>query len=266
MATMMLKVEEEKLLKAQSYERQAQLTLTICGYLWKAALAFLILDGSQWLLFKYPQLLANAILVILPVLGAVVYPFFHRRGQATVGAYIFLASILGMLILLPGILPEIMPGVAIAYIMTIILGSWIMSGRSNLLLIGVSTLGFALDMILLRIWPTGWFPPLDPTAGFLVGLLIGSTELIVGGVLIYLIIQGQDKLFRQVQIANWEIEGRVAAEQEQRKLLQQANVEIEQRAATEREQRESLQRLVLQIRGAANNLNSAAAEIQAATT
>jgi len=266
MATMKLKAEEEKLLKAQSYERQAQLALTICGYMWKAALAFLILDGSQWLLFKYPQLLANAILVILPVLGAVAYPFFHRRGQATVGAYIFLASILGMLILLPGILPEIMPGVAIAYIMAIILGNLVLSGRNGLWVVGVGALCFVFDMFLLKTWPTGWFPPLDPTAGFLVGLVIGSAELLAGGAIIYMVIQGQDKLFRQVQIANWEIEGRVATEQEQRKLLQQANVEIEQRAATDREQRESLQRLVLQIRDVVNNLNAATAEILAATT
>ncbi|MCP4543834.1 MAG: hypothetical protein GY832_42515 [Chloroflexi bacterium] len=63
-----------------------------------------------------------------------------------------------------------------------------------------------------------------------------------------------------------KLDQRTAAEQEQRERLQQANLEIEQRTATERERWGHLEHLIVQIRDAADSLNSAAAEILAATT
>jgi methyl-accepting chemotaxis protein len=55
-------------------------------------------------------------------------------------------------------------------------------------------------------------------------------------------------------------------EQEQRERLRQAKVEVEKRAAAEQQQREYLQHILTQVSRAADSLNSAAAEILAATS
>jgi methyl-accepting chemotaxis protein len=154
----------------------------------------------------------------------------------------------------------------IGYLIIIMAANMLLGGKGSRWLIGVSLLAYLADLVLANTWGQGLFPPLEHTTGLIVGSSIAFFGALVSALIIRTLVTGQDEQFCRAQLSVLEIEKRVAVEQEQNVQLQGANQEIEKRAAVERQQREYLQRLIDQIRDVANSLNSAAAEILAATT
>ncbi len=259
---------EEKLVDDQIRARRAEFALNLNRYVAGALIVLIASTGIMWVFFQqYTQLLAITGFLTLLIPGSGLYPVFHRRGQERSGICFLLIPILLVVAFVPLLVPDVMLATGIGYILVIIMGNLLLGDKDKRWLIGASVLAAVADIILVRTVAPGWFPPLDETTGLIVSVSLGLISLLCGAlVIVRPIVVGQEESFRKSQLANLEIEKRVAVEQEQREQLQQANLEIEKRAAVEQEQREYLERLIIQIREAASDLSSAAAEILAATT
>jgi methyl-accepting chemotaxis protein len=203
---------------------------------------------------------------MLIAISAGLYPVFYRRGQTTTGILVFLSTFAFLVAICPFLIPETILVVAFCCVLPVVLGYLLLGDQGGRWFTVICTILLAADVILGKAVASRLFPPIGEIPKLVVEVCIGPSVFVALGLIIRNVILGQAVSFRQSEAAKLQVEQHASAERKQRELLQQANVEIEQRAATEREQRESLQRLVLQIRDAANNLNSASAEILAATT
>jgi methyl-accepting chemotaxis protein len=259
--------EEEEFLDAQVRARRAQFALNITRAVLRIAAIVSVLTLLLWLRFRpYTQLLLFTGLITFMTVIAGLYPTFHRRGRGTLGVNVFLFSALLMVFLIPALVPEMLLSVVGDYIVVVAMGYLLLGTRGSLWLIGACVLAFVADFSLVQWWTSPWFVPLDETVGSVIAASFVVAVFLIAAVIFRLIIVGQEDQYRQARRANMEVERRAIVEREQRKHLQQASLEIEERMATEREQREDLHRVLVEVQGAANDLNSAAAEILSATT
>jgi methyl-accepting chemotaxis protein len=294
MATIEPGGEEE--LDAQMLARRVELALSITRYVAQLGAIMVFSLVILWLLLlrQYVQLPAFAVLVVPVVASAWAYPAFHRRGQATIGINLFLASLLflfatGSIFVLPEMLLAAVP----MYVFFIILSNLLLETKNGLWLTGACVFIFAVVVTVVKLWTPGWYLRLSKTIELVMNSSFSVFALLAVAVMVRRIIKGQDESFRQSQQANLEIERRAAGEQEQRECLQmavrkyvdymatvgQGNLAARltldgSKGASEdplitlgRQLNETvgdLQDMILQIRDAANNLNSATAEILAA--
>jgi methyl-accepting chemotaxis protein len=294
MATIEPGGEEE--LDAQMLARRVELALSITRYVaqFGAIMVFSLVILWLLLLQQYVQLPAFAVLVVPVVASAWAYPAFHRRGQATIGINLFLASLLflfatGSIFVLPEMLLAAVP----MYVFFIILSNLLLETKNGLWLTGACVFIFAVVVTVVKLWTPGWYLRLSKTIELVMNSSFSVFALLAVAVMVRRIIKGQDESIRQSQQANLEIERRAAGEQEQRECLQmavrkyvdymatvgQGNLAARltldgSKGASEdplitlgRQLNETvgdLQDMILQIRDAANNLNSATAEILAA--
>jgi methyl-accepting chemotaxis protein len=219
-----------------------------------------------WLMFRdYPQLAFMPGFASLAMIGAALYPFLHRRGYGTIGIYLLLTS-MSLNVFVGALVPAVLVPLAIVAVLIVILSCLLLGSRDSLWFIGFCVLILTVVVVLADTWTPDQFPALEERTGFVLAALLTAFALSIAAFLVRLIVMGQEEQFRRAQLANLEVERRVIAEQEQRERLRQANQEIEQRADGEREQRERLYHVLAQVREAAGDLSSAAAEILTATT
>jgi methyl-accepting chemotaxis protein len=260
--------EETKTVETQVREQREHLMLSIRRFTMMALGLSLAVGLVTWFFAQeYVQLLvyAGTILVVLVVIGWL-YPILHQKNRATLGAYLFAASIFVALILSPLLLPEVLTAAAVCQMFFVILGGLALGPKVGRWLAVIATLGFGVDTVLVHVVPVPWFPSLDETVGLVLNIFLGMFAVFLVGWIICHNMGEQEKYFRQSKAASQEIERRMMVEQEQRERLQQANLEIETRAAAEQQQRENLQVILVQVRDAAGDLSAAVSEILAATT
>ncbi len=297
METIAIKPKDDKLLKVQICARRTQFARTISQYTAQFVPFFVILGIVLWLFFRQSPLgLAYALLLIVPLRGARLYPLFERRNPTRGGILLFLSSLLLFVGIMPFILPEIMPAIAISYVMIMLMSNSMMDDRDSRWMTGACVFTFCVDTTLINVAATTWFTPLDQTLQLIINVLVGVSTLSVSGIIIYSITKGQEKYFYRSQLAQREIAQHVADEMDQRERLQtivQEYVDYMTKAAQGNLSTQlaldedtgtaaddplitlghnlnattaSLQRMIILTRDAATELSSAATEILSATT
>jgi methyl-accepting chemotaxis protein len=291
---MAVNFEQEKILKAQSLARQARSAATISRYVSRLAAVFAGTVFLAWLVMReYHQMLACAIILLVPTFGAGSYPAFQRRNWSRAGTHVFFVSLLVCIACLPLILPEVMPAIAIAYVTVIILSTFMTNETDGRWMIGAAVLVFCLNLILLNTLDLRLFKPLSETVRSTLDVVIGSATLLASGVIVYLMMKKQQEYFCQAQQAQLEIKERAETAQEQREHLQSlvreyvsymlqaaqgnlaAQLMLEDKGDpddplimlghTLNATTTSLHSMAVQVRDAASSLSSAAAEILSAT-
>jgi hypothetical protein len=252
--------EEVKTVETQMRERREHLMLSIRRFAMVASGLSAASGLVTWFFAQeYIQLLiyAGVTLAVLVEVGWL-YPILRRRNQATLGAYLFVASIFVVLVLSPLLLPEVLIATAVGQMFFVILGGLVLDPKAGRWLAVMATLGFGVDTVLVHVVSVPWFPPLGETIGLVLNIFLGTSAVFLVGWIIRHNMGEQEEYFRQSKAANLEIERRVMAEYEQRERLQQANLEIETHAAAEQQQRENLQTILVQVRDAAGDLSERA--------
>jgi methyl-accepting chemotaxis protein len=244
--------KDEKVVHAQLRARRAQLALTMSRYLtWTAVSIFVLVLVASLFFQQYPQLpIYSAVLLTMSV-SCGVYPLFHRRNQATIGAYTFIITILVGVFAAVLMLPKLMVAGGIMYAILAILSCLLLGAKKGRWAMGLGVLACVADVILINTVASSWFPPLSETIGLAASALLCFVVLLLCAVIAYTVVGNQEGFFRESRLAQMEIEQRL---------------EIEQRAATEQEQREHLQYVLDQVREAASSLSAQSAEILATTT
>ncbi len=292
-------VEGERRYREKAQARRDELALNISRYLVQAALAVLILMAVLWLFVRqYTQLLVAGGVLLLPAGAAAALPTFHRRGQTSLGITLLLASILVLLVLFGFVVPDMLPAISVGYVLLVVM-AYLLAGRQTARwLVWVCVLGLAADVTITRAVTLSWFPPLEETAGLMIGALVSSAALFIVGLIVRMIITGQEDVLRQSEMAAVEIEGYAAVEKEQREGLQEAvreyvahldrigqgdlttRLAVNQASYGSRDEESPLvllarqlnetatafQNMTLQIRDAANSVTTSAAEILAVST
>jgi len=261
------KTEKEKLVNAKTRTRRAQYALNTSRYLAVANGSLFVPMTIAWLFFpQYTQLLWFAVAALVAGAGAGIYPLFHRRNQAALGASIFIVSWMISVFAVPLLIPQVMVAAGIAYAVIATLCYLLLGTKKGFWIIGLAIMAFTIDMILVATVAPSWFVPLNETVALVAGVFVGLVALVVSMIVAYIVVAGHEAYFGQSEMANLEIEESADIEREQRKSLEQASLEIEKRVTVEKEQREKLQQILGQVSDAANELNAATAEILAATT
>ncbi|MBN1285767.1 MAG: hypothetical protein JXB47_10240 [Anaerolineae bacterium] len=243
--------EEEALVETEAFKRRAQAALGFSKYLLIGGGIAAIGLGGAWLFApQYTQLPAFVLSVVPLMVTSVLYPLLFRRKQATAGIYLIIASLILLMAVAPVLLPELVPAVAFGQILIIIVSSLLLDAGQSRWLIGVTVLVFAADVVLVNVWSSSPFPPLEGGVK-LIAAGIGPFALLIVALIARQTILDQERATRQSQLASLEIERRAAAEQAQREQLEaqrteleQANTEIQKRAAAEQTQREYLETTV----------------------
>jgi methyl-accepting chemotaxis protein len=289
-------VDKEQIITDQLRRQREQLTLTISKYVaGGTALLVLIIVLMSLFIKQNNQLYALAGVTGPLIVTAGIYPLFHRRDRATTGTFILLISIMLTISLGIIIMPEIRLGTAIGFILIIILGNMLLSGRDSWWMVAACVLTFGLDIVAIARWRPDWFQPLDPQIELIINLTLSATSLFIGAILIRLISRGQEQSFRDAQLARLEIEKRAHSEQSQKEYLQltiggyvdymakirQGNLALRIPLNNSNDHSEdplvvlgnqinqtitSLQAMISSLRTVAQQLNSVATEILAATT
>ena len=216
--TVAIEPVEEELLDAESLARRAQFALTASRYIvWPCGM-FMVAMVIAWLFSqKYAQFLVQAVLVVPIVVGAGLYPILHRQGRVKMGMCLFLGLFLFPLAAFPIVVPQTMLCVAIWYVMLIMLGDSLLGNKDSLWPTGACILAFIADVILIdgKLVDPSWPVSFDKTVELLFSLSTSIFTLLAVTIVVRVIVVGQERYFRQSQLANWEIEKRAAIEQEQ---------------------------------------------------
>jgi signal transduction histidine kinase/DNA-binding response OmpR family regulator len=155
---------------------------------------------------QYIQFFWFAVLIAPNATIAMLQPVFEARGRSNLWATLFSMHVTFVILVIPILMPEALLGAVAAYAI-IFLMVGLLSG-TRLLLVGasLSVLGFIANVLVGHDFANIWFPPLNQTISSIVGLALGVFTIITTGVIFYLILNGQEKLYRQAQRANMESE------------------------------------------------------------
>lgn len=285
--------EAEAFLDAQVLTRRMQFARNVAKYVLAPAAILVVLLLIVGVLF-IRQLLVLAGAMVPITLSSWLYPRLELRGQAGIGAYALLISILVALFINPFILPQVLPGSCFGYVLVAILGVVVLGEKDSRWLSGACTFAFLVSLVLITWQSPNWFSLPNNTIGVVIGIsVVNTSTLLATIVIIYRILVDQEDLFRQSKRANLEIENRAASEQKLREHLQAVAQEYVEHMtqvgqgnlATRltingqdakdplimlghslNQMVANLQGMILKIRDASNNLSSATTEILAATT
>lgn len=275
--------------------RRLQFAANVSRYIAGASAIVMVFMAIVWLLFQqYTQVLAIAVVILLITVGAGLYPFFRRRGQAKRGLYLHLGSLLFVVSIVSLLIPAVLPGAAVGYVTVIILAYLFLGDRASRGLTALAVIAFAADFVLIHVWDPGWFPPLQERTAWIIGALASIAVLLADVLVVRQIMVEQEGSFCQAEQGKMEIERFAEAERERREQLQgtveryvdfmakialgnlAARLSVDELEAEENaslvvlghnlnDTVASLQRMILQIRDVSDNLAAAASEILAAT-
>ncbi len=188
-----------------------------------AAAAVLVLIVVLWLVYpQHTQLLAVAVAIApISIAGGLHLPL-QRQGRQRAAVYLFFASLVLCVIAVQFFLPAVLPGVAVGFVLIVLLGYLILGDRPGRFLTGLCALFLAVGSVLPNIWDPGWFPPLRGQAPWVLAATTTVAVLIGCGLVLRTVVLAQEGSFLQSQRAQREVERRAAAEQEQRQYLQSA--------------------------------------------
>jgi signal transduction histidine kinase/CheY-like chemotaxis protein len=152
----------------------------------------------------YIQLFWYGCTVIPPAVIARMYPFFEARGRATLWAILYWASSTMIAFVVPFLVPEALLAMTICYMLSLLLAGLLLGSKSIRWVAVFCTVAFISNILVGHDFEKRWFVPMDETSAQIIAPVFGGFLLIVGAVVVYLILNGQEKLYRQAQLAHME--------------------------------------------------------------
>lgn len=163
---------------------------------------------------QYVQLLSYALLLTPAAVLMRLHPVFDARGRSTLWAALFWVSAIIIPICLPFFIPEALLAMGIGYVLIFLMGGLLLGSRHVLWMTGLGVFGLVCNILWGASVAERWFTPLDATVAQIIAPTLGGFVLLASGVIIYVIMNGQEKLYRQDQLAQ-----RASRENYQAKLV-----------------------------------------------
>lgn len=203
---------QKKILDTIEAERRLKLGRTLAKSIYPFLWVNAVLAAGVWVWdHAYLQYLAYGILVIPSAVILMLQPVFEARGRSPLWAALFSMYTIFIILAIPFLIPETSIAVAASY-PTIFLAIGLVSGR-RLLLVGmlISIVGFVFNAFIGQQLASVWFPRLDATISDVITQALGAFAIITTGIVFFIFLNGQEKLYRQAQQANMESEQAKAA-------------------------------------------------------
>lgn len=214
-------VNADQIIAEQMRSRREQLALAITKYVTGGTVVLVLLLVLVSLLYSHSnQLLALAGVTAPLILAAGVYPQLARNGHSKAGIYIFLITLMLAVSLGVLIMPEIRLATTIGFFLIIMISNMLLGDRDSRLLVGLIVIIFGLDIFAIHRWRPDWFQSLDANTELMINLIVSTTSLLIGAIVVRIITLGQDQSFKEAQRAKLEIEKRARMEQNEKDFLQ----------------------------------------------
>jgi signal transduction histidine kinase/DNA-binding response OmpR family regulator/HPt (histidine-containing phosphotransfer) domain-containing protein len=206
---------QKKVLDAMEAERRWNLGHNLAKSIYPLFWVNIVFALGVWLRnTQYVQFLWYGILLIPLALISTLRPLFETKGRSTLWAVLFSISVIFVIFAFPFLIPEASLVAAIAYTTVFLMVGMLLGLRWLLIGAGISILGFVLNMVAEPYIRSLWaFSPLNETAGSILTVL-AVFALAASAVLVYMILNTQEKLYRQAQLAKMESEQAKAAAEE----------------------------------------------------
>lgn len=196
---------QKRALDAMEAERRLKLGRSLAKVIYLAAYVNVALTLGVWLWnYKYIQFFWYSLLIIPAVIIARLQSVFEAKGLAPLWADLFSLYLIFLLLAIPFFIPEASLASAVVCA-TVFVAVGLLSG-TRLLLIGIclSAFGFVINGLFGKRFEGLWFPALDETISLIAYLALGVFAIIATGAIFYSVLNGQEKLYRQAQLANME--------------------------------------------------------------
>ncbi len=205
---------QKKTLDAMEAERRLKLGRDLAKAIYPFVWVEVVLLLGAWLWNpQYIQFFWFAVLIAPNAIIAMLQPVFEVRGHSTLWATLFSMHVIFVILVIPILMPEALLGAVAAYAIIFLMVGLLSGIRLLLVGAGLSALGFIANVLVGNRFSVMWFPPLDQTISSVVALALGIFTIVTTGVIFYLTLNGQEKLYRQAQLANMESEqAKIAAE------------------------------------------------------
>jgi signal transduction histidine kinase len=219
---------EQSTLEELTRERQEHFMSSACRLAVTGGVVTLIPTLVIW--FLYPELIQVLVygsLALLTGLSGMMYPVLRRSGRNTLGKYLLVLSAFSTVFWCPILVPDLIVVVSAAYTIIVVIGSLVLGARVGRWMVGLSLLGFAIDVILVYIVRISWSASLDETAAAILSVSLGTCMMFFAATMTHQNVKEQEMYFGQSTLANLEIARRMEIEHEQREHLEAANQELE---------------------------------------
>jgi signal transduction histidine kinase/CheY-like chemotaxis protein len=203
---------QKQTLDAMEAERRLKLGRGLAKSIYPLLWVNVALTLGVWLWEPhYIQFLWYAVLMAFFAGIAMLQPVFENQGRSNLWATLFSTYAIFLILSIPFFIPEASLAAAASYAILFLLVGLLSGTRSLLVGAGISVLGFILNMLIGHRLAALWFPPLNATASPVVALVLGIFAISGTGVIFYLVLNGQEKLYRQAQRSKIESEEAKAA-------------------------------------------------------
>lgn len=170
---------------------------------------------AVWLLYPlYTQIFWYGVTLAPTIIIAMLQPVFEIRGRSTLWANLLSTYTLLVVCILPLLVPETLPALITGCAALLMMWSMLLGSRKSFWVAGLCILAFIIHLVLGRGFADSWFPPLNTTISAIVTLGLDAFSLVASAINFYLILNGQEKLYRLAQRANMESEQAKAAAEE----------------------------------------------------
>jgi signal transduction histidine kinase/DNA-binding response OmpR family regulator len=207
----------EKTLDDMEVERRLKLGRVVAKYSSLLLFTGMVLVVGIWLLNpRYVQFLWYGFALLAAAVIALFQPVFEARKRSILWTVLFWLSILLIPFTVPFMVPEALLAMAIVYIIVFLLGGLLLGSEHLIWMACLCVPALVANIVFGKAFADRWFPALDATTAAIVSPVLGGFLLIVAAVIVYVVLNGQEKLYRQAQLTAMETEAKLVAEEANR--------------------------------------------------
>ena len=197
---------KKKILDAMEAERRLKLGRDLAKYMHLIIWVNIVLILGFWLWnSEYTQFFWYAIFLVPYAIITMLQKTFEAMGRSTLWADLFSLYLISLVVTIPFFIPEMLLPVAVSYAVVLLMVG-LLSG-TRMLFVGafISLVGFAASILVGDNFTKSLgFPPLDNAVSLIVTPALSVFAMIATSIFYSSVLNGQAKLYRQVQLAHME--------------------------------------------------------------
>ena len=207
-------LSQEKMLDQMERERRFELGRNSAKSSWLMVFGVLLVWGI-WALFpQYTQFIWFGLILLLRAIVGFLHPMFEKLGALTAWNWLGLLTALFLAFAATFLVPEALPAMMIAYVLILLTAGLFLGSQKVLWTAPICIAALGINILVGHRVEERWFTPLDPIAGMIVAPVSGAFVLLAAAMALYTVLSGQERLYRQAQLASMESEKAKAAAEE----------------------------------------------------
>lgn len=198
---------QKKMLDAMEADRRLKICRDLAKPLGILMGLGVVMVVSVWLWDRqYVQFLWYGLLLAPSPVVLMLQPIFEARGRTTLWTVLFLICLSLLVLFVPLLIPEALLPLAIGDVLFLLVGGLLLGSKSILWLACFAVPALVCDIVVGARIVERWLVPLPPLAEAIIKPMLGGFLLMIATVIVYSILNGHEKLYRQAQWATITLE------------------------------------------------------------